>query len=80
MQPAPRGSVHWDNLLTVGSATILIATEALATAVAAAWALAGLFNLGEIGEYALMVVFGVVALYGSLAYFRKASAAEPLRG
>lgn len=62
--------------LTVASAATLVATEAVATAVAAGWALAGLFHLGDIGEYALMALFTAVALYASWIYLRKASAAE----
>lgn len=63
-------------LLTVVSATILIATEALATAVAAGWALAGLFDLGKVGQYAFMAVFSACAIYATVAYLRRASAVE----
>jgi hypothetical protein len=62
--------------LTVVSAAILVATEAVATAVAAGWALAGLFRLGDIGLYVLVALFGALALYVSFVYLRKASAAE----
>lgn len=78
-QPAVPGSVNWTNVLTVGSAAILIATQAIATAVAAGWAVAGLFNLGDIGEYGLMGLFCLIAAYASVAYFRRAAKAEPLR-
>ncbi|MFG1418810.1 hypothetical protein V5F38_11645 [Xanthobacter sp. V0B-10] len=77
-RPAAPGSVNWSNMLTVGSAAILIATQAIATAVAAGWALAGLFNMGDLGEYALMAIFGLVGVYASIAYFRKATRNEPL--
>ncbi|MFG1480217.1 hypothetical protein V5F53_16415 [Xanthobacter sp. V4C-4] len=78
-QPAGSGAINWNNVLTVGSAAILIATQAVATAVAAGWAVAGLLNLGDLGEYGLMALFGLVGVYGSVAYFRKAAKAEPLR-
>ncbi|WP_454917827.1 hypothetical protein [Xanthobacter sediminis] len=78
-QPAVPGSVNWSNVLTVGSAAILIATQAIATAVAAGWAVAGLFKLGDIGEYGLMAVFGLAGIYASVTYFRTAAKAEPLR-
>lgn len=64
------------NIVTVMSATVLIATEAFATAIAAAWALAGLTNLGDIGEYALMLLFSAAALYVTVTYFRKAYLVE----
>ncbi|MFG1376771.1 hypothetical protein [Xanthobacter autotrophicus] len=69
---APRGG----HLFTVLSATALIATEALATAIAAGWALAGLLNLGDVGEYALMGLFALVAVYVSIVYFRRAVRVE----
>lgn len=64
------------NLLTVASATALVATEAFATSVAAGWAVAGLLNLGDAGEYALMALFSVAAAYVSVAYFRRARRVE----
>lgn len=76
---AQSGRTRWDNVLTVSSATILVGTEVIAVAVAAAWAIAGLFQLGDIGEYALMTVFGMVGVYASFRYFRKAASIEPLR-
>ena len=63
-------------LLTVVSATILIATEAFATAIAAGWALAGLFKLGVVGQYAFMGVFSLIALYVTFVYLRRAASVE----
>ena len=71
-----KGARHGGNLFTVLSATALIATEALATAVAAGWALAGLLNLGDVGEYALMGLFSLAAAYVSFVYFRRAVRVE----
>ncbi|MDI4665177.1 hypothetical protein K9U40_12675 [Xanthobacter autotrophicus] len=62
--------------VTVASATALIATEAFATAVAAGWALAGLLNLGDAGEYALMGLFSLAAAYVTYTYFRRARRVE----
>ncbi|MFG1393404.1 hypothetical protein [Xanthobacter agilis] len=78
-RPAVPGTVNWSNVLTVASAAVLIATQAIATAVAAGWALAGLLNLGDMGEYGLMALFSLVGIYASFAYLRVASRAEPLR-
>ena len=64
------------NILTVASATLFVGLEALATAVASGWALAGLLDLGTIGEYVLMAVFSVAAFYVTYLYGRKAAQAE----
>ncbi len=64
------------NKMTVASATLFVALEALATALAAGWAVAGLLNLGDIGEYVLMGLFSLVAAYGAYRYARMAAIAE----
>lgn len=75
---AQSGKLQWGNVLTVLSATVLVATQAIATAVAAGWAVAGLFRLGDIGEYVLIGGFGALAVYVSVLYFRRAARIEPL--
>lgn len=70
------GKTGGGSLFTVASATALIATEAFATAIAAGWALAGLMHLGDIGEYGLMGLFSLAALYITVKYFRRAYAVE----
>lgn len=75
-KPARIGGTEGGSLLTVISATTLIGIQALATALAAAWALAGLTTLGNIGEYALMALFGAAALYATYAYLRRAYRVE----
>ncbi|MGE4372241.1 MAG: hypothetical protein AB7E29_04935 [Xanthobacter sp.] len=73
------GQVNWASVVSVGSATILVLTQVVALAVAAGWALGGLLNIGNMGEVVLMVLFTLIALYGSWRYLRLAVAAEPLR-
>ncbi|MFG1246997.1 MULTISPECIES: hypothetical protein [Xanthobacter] len=70
------GKTGGGSLFTVVSATTLVATEAFATAIAAGWALAGLMHLGDIGEYALMGLFSLAALYITVKYFRRAYQVE----
>lgn len=70
------GKTGGGSLFTVVSATTLVATQAVATAIAAGWALAGLMNLGDIGEYGLMALFGLAAIYISVKYFRRAYVME----
>lgn len=63
-------------LVTVVSATVLIGVQTLATAVAAGWAVAGLFNLGTVGQYGFIGLFSAIALYLSFLYLRRASSVE----
>ena len=70
------GSGSGGRMLTVASAALLVATEAVATAVAAGWAVAGLFRQGDIGLYVLVALFGAAALYVSWIYLKKARVAE----
>ena len=69
-------SARGGNLLTVISATVFVGIQTLVTAVAAGWAIAGLFNLGEIGEYVLMVIFAAPALYATWRYGQSAARTE----
>ncbi len=68
------------NLLTVLSVMVLVGTEVFGIAVAAGWALAGLFELGEHVGYALMGLFGAAGLYVMVMLWRRAIAIEPIRG
>lgn len=70
------GKTGGGSLFTVVSATTLVATQAIATAIAAGWALAGLMHLGDVGEYVLMALFGLLGIYISVKYFRRAYQVE----
>ncbi|MBA4790055.1 MAG: hypothetical protein H2042_10195 [Rhizobiales bacterium] len=69
-------SARGGHMLTVASATLFVGIQAIATAVAAGWAVAGLFNLGDIGEYGLMGLFTLPALYATYRYARSAARTE----
>ena len=70
--------INWTNLLTVGSACVLVGAMILALGFATGWALAGMFGLGEIGAWVLEVFFGGVALVGLVAFWRMAVRVEPV--
>ena len=55
--------INWLNVVTVGSAAMLIAAEVFGGAFAAGWAFATLFQLGEYGAPVLQVIFFVIGLY-----------------
>ena len=77
---ARSNDLNWGNLLTVISLMILIGTEVIGVALAAGWALAGLFELGDTVGYVLMGLFSLAALYVLAILWRRASHIEPLRG
>jgi predicted membrane channel-forming protein YqfA (hemolysin III family) len=71
---------NWRNLITVISIMVLIGTEVFGVAIAAGWAIAGLFELGTIVGYVLMGLFGLFALYILAALWRRCTTVEPFTG
>lgn len=64
-------------MLTLLSMMVLIGVEVFAVAVSGAWAIAGLFELGDYVGYALMIVFSLIAAWLMLQLWRKAVGADP---
>lgn len=64
--------------ITVVSALVFVATQVLGVAIAAGWAIAGLFELGDTIGYVLMGLFAGLGLYMLRAFWRQATTAEPL--
>jgi len=75
---AKRG-INFRNLLTLVSVAILVGVEFLGVAVAAGWALAGLFGLSQTLETVLMTAFGALGVYALFVFMQRAIAVEPLR-
>jgi hypothetical protein len=67
---------HGRSFLTVVSVMILVGVEVFGVALAGAWALAGLFELGDVVGYALMAVFSALGLYLMVQLWSRAIAAE----
>ncbi|WP_051435301.1 hypothetical protein [Microvirga flocculans] len=59
---------------------ILVGAEVFGVAIAAGWAIAGLFELGDIVGYALMGLFSLFALYVLVNLWRRCVSVEPLTG
>jgi hypothetical protein len=76
---AKRKGLRWDNLLTVISVLILVGAEVFGVAIAAGWAIAGLFELGDKVGYALMALFSLLGLYAMAVLWRRAVEVEPIR-
>jgi hypothetical protein len=68
------------NLITILSMMVLVGTEVFAVAIAAGWALAGLFDLGDTVGHVLMALFSLFAAWVMLQLWRRATSIEPLRG
>ena len=77
---ARSNDLNWTNLLTIVSVLILIGTEVLGVALAAGWAIAGLFDLGDTVSYALMGLFSLLAAYAMFLLWRRSVVVEPIRG
>lgn len=60
-----------DAVLSAVGATLLIVTELLGAVFAFAWAVGGLFGLGETPTYALMAILAVPGLYASQILTRR---------
>lgn len=71
--------INSKNIITLVGVAILVGTEVFAVALAAGWAIAGLFQLGNTIGYGLMAIFSAMAAYGLYAFMRKAIAVERSR-
>ena len=70
--------INWRHLTTVLSVMVLVGTELFGVALAAGWALAGLFELPREAGYAFMVLFSALGAYAMLMLWRRAVAVEPI--
>ena len=70
--------INWTNLLTVGSACVLVGAMILALGFSTGWALAGAFGLGDIGTRIIEALFVCVAIVGVVAFWRSATRVEPV--
>lgn len=77
---AQQNRTNWRNLITILSIMVLIGTEVFGVAISAGWAIAGLFELGDIVGYALMGIFSLFAVYILAALWRRCTAVEPISG
>lgn len=76
---APSGSLSTRNLVTLVSIMVLVGTEVFGVAIAAGWAIAGLFELGDLIGYVLMGAFSLVALWIMVNLWQRATSIEPIR-
>lgn len=76
--PASR-SLKPRSLLTILSIMVLVGVEVFAVAIAAGWALAGIFELGDTVGHVLMGLFSLLALYIMVQLWHRATSIEPIR-
>ena len=74
---SPARRINWLSVSTVMSATILIAAEVFGAAYAGGWAFSILFNLGDIGFYAIQALFFLAGAAVMYAFVRGAQRVEP---
>lgn len=72
--------INWLNVITVISAAILIGAEVFGAAVAGAWALATLFDLGSISARVLDVALMLCGVFIMVQFVRAAHLIEPFTG
>jgi len=75
---AGSGGVNWRNLVTLGSLTVLVGVEVIGAAIAGGWALAGLLGLGTTIEFAFMIIFAAIAIWGMVKFVRAGLKVEPI--
>jgi hypothetical protein len=70
-------TIVWLNVVTVVSAAILIGAEVFGAAFAGSWALATLFDLGNVGQRILDGVFVLCGIAVMAQFIRYAHRIEP---
>ena len=73
-------STRTRNLVTIVSVLILVGTEVFGVALAAGWAIAGLFELGDTVRYVLMAAFSLAGAYLMVELWRRCVRIEPISG
>ena len=73
----PARRILWANVSTVISAAILIGAEVFGAAFAGSWAIATLFELGDMGAKVLDVVFVLIGIAVMVKFVRGAHRIEP---
>ena len=70
-------SIAWRNVLTVGSAAILIGAEVFGAAFAGGWAVATQLELGPYGVPVVQGIFFIGGIAVMVAFLRSAQRVEP---
>ncbi len=76
---AERGKINWQNLLTVGSVTVLVGTELVGMTWAAGWAIGGIFELPPLFARIFEIVGVTLGCIGLYYFVRAALKVEPIR-
>ena len=76
---ADAAQINWTNAITLASVAVLVGTEFIGAAAAAAWAIGGLMQLGETFTRLLEGALILIALYALYRFLQAALAHEPIR-
>jgi large-conductance mechanosensitive channel len=79
LQPSQSASrqIIWPSVITVISAAILIGAEVFGAAFAGGWALAILFDFGDIAAHVLQALLFALGVFVMIAFIRNAQRVEP---
>jgi hypothetical protein len=69
--------IHWESVITVLSAAVLISAEVFGAAFAGGWALANLAGFSDYGVYALQIIFFLLGAAVMIAFVRNGMRVEP---
>ena len=70
--------LNMSNLLTIVSIAVLVGIEIVGAAIAAGWAIGGLFDLGKRVTYVAMALCCGLGLWATVAFVRNALKVEPI--
>jgi hypothetical protein len=70
--------LNTSHMITIVALAILVGTEVFGVALASAWAVGGLFELGPTITYGMMAVFCAAGLYTLVRFIQNAIKVEPL--
>lgn len=72
------GRLNTKNLWTIAAVTILVGTEILAAALAAGWAVGGLFQLGREISWAIIALCLGLGIWATWTFVKSALKVEPI--
>lgn len=72
------GRLNTKNLWTIAAVTVLVGTEILAAALAAGWAVGGLFQLGREVSWGIIALCLALGIWATWAFVKNALKVEPI--
>ena len=80
MAANPQKPIHWESLITLVGAAVLVGTELIGVSWAAGWALGGILQLPRSISVGVEIAGGLIGAVLVYYFIRAALRHEPLRG